>query len=249
MKIEIDLMQVQATPDVARALVVAGLCALPQDEAELAVAEWQAVLGVRTADEDGKLGAINIPFDSDVSRETSGVTAAEQSPKSAASEPSEGDPAALGADTPLAYAGLSAKTVGALTRAGFETLGDVTTKTGDWLTANVDRFGKGALAEVETAMSSAGLSLGVEEAPTPAAATTPQPEPAVIPQRDLELPQQGNGTDLAGLDTRALVRRAEHAIGREKVWDIFKQHGVSKLVALGDKEPAFRTSLIEAMAS
>lgn len=46
------------------------------------------------------------------------------------------------------------------------------------------------------------------------------------------------------LPLRQLVRQAEHQVGRERVWEVFKQHGVTKISAIGpDVEPAFRASL------
>ena len=43
MKIEVELLKIDQDTDKARACAVALLSALPQDEAELAIAEWRAV--------------------------------------------------------------------------------------------------------------------------------------------------------------------------------------------------------------
>ena len=59
MKIEIDLAAMTGAlvdaPEMVRAMAVAVLSALPEDEAELAVAEWHAVVAVRRADAEDQL--------------------------------------------------------------------------------------------------------------------------------------------------------------------------------------------------
>jgi hypothetical protein len=52
-KIELNLLDMHhAYPDVGRSVLVALMSLLPQDEVELAVAEWRAVLRVREADDE-----------------------------------------------------------------------------------------------------------------------------------------------------------------------------------------------------
>ena len=54
MKIEVELLKIDQDTDKARACVVALLCALPRDDAELAMEEWQVVQHVRDLDAEGQ---------------------------------------------------------------------------------------------------------------------------------------------------------------------------------------------------
>lgn len=222
MIIEVNLNELSDAPDYGTALAVALLSALPQDAAELAVAQWRAVLAVRDKADADELDAASIyeTYDQAEEPETRlDITA-----------PAE---RRYSAGTPLEHA-LSAKTANALRHAGFQVLGDLEVSSGDWLVKTVDRFGKGALAEVEAVMAKAGLSLS---------------QKAGVSHRPAEPEQDSSGNGADAMPLRDLVRKAEHEAGRQTVWQVFQKHGATKLRDITpDIEPAFRADLAEALS-
>ena len=236
MKIEVDLMRMAMEPDVGRPVVVALLCTLPQDAAELAVAEWQAVLKVRLVDEVAQLDAEAIPYEVAANAATA-VAAIEDELRKA-----EARGLGIDAGTPLEQCGLSVKTVNALQRAGLKNLGDLTTWSAERLLTTVDRFGKGALAEVEAALAHAGLALA------DAGASAPEPARAGPPTPRADLLDAGNGEAKPPQDLRELLRAAEHHLGRAKVWELMQAQGVAKLSQVTPAaEAALRKAITEAM--
>ena len=223
MKIEVDLLRMDnegCAVKMARTCAVALLSALPDDQAELAVIEWEAVRTARVGDAKKQRDALAadrslLPRSDTAAIAKSWAAASNKAHQETARKPrgrppgtriiAPNDPepardaiAAYDGAQPLADC-LSAKTANALTRAGYATLGDLEGKSGKFLRGTVDWFGKGAQAEVEAAMAAAGLALAPDEPakrgrkPRAERATAPEAAAAAGLQEREPIPQTAPG--------------------------------------------------------